>query len=149
MAPATANLIGKIANGIATDMLTTTLLATQVPIYIAPAMNVHMYQHPAVIENMKKLESWGGYRFIEPGGDGYLACGYIGRGRLEEPEKMVELIDMETNRTIKWKNKKVLITLGQLEKRLILFVISLIIHQGKWDMPLPNPLWNMGGQRFI
>ncbi|WP_058307869.1 bifunctional phosphopantothenoylcysteine decarboxylase/phosphopantothenate--cysteine ligase CoaBC [Gracilibacillus massiliensis] len=110
LAPATANLIGKVANGLADDMLSTTLLATQAPVYVAPAMNVHMYQHPAVVENMKKLESWG-YRFIEPG-DGYLACGYIGKGRLEEPEKMVELLEMDTNRTTKWKGKKVLITAG-------------------------------------
>ncbi|SHN15552.1 bifunctional phosphopantothenoylcysteine decarboxylase/phosphopantothenate--cysteine ligase CoaBC [Gracilibacillus kekensis] len=110
LAPATANLIGKVANGVADDMLSTTLLATQSTVYLAPAMNVHMYQHPAVVENMKKLESWG-YRFIEPG-DGYLACGYIGKGRLEEPEKMVELLEMDTNRTTKWKGKKVLITAG-------------------------------------
>ncbi|MGP4040351.1 bifunctional phosphopantothenoylcysteine decarboxylase/phosphopantothenate--cysteine ligase CoaBC [Gracilibacillus sp. D59] len=110
LAPATANTIGKIANGIADDMLTTTLLATQAPVYVAPAMNVHMYQHPAVIQNLHTLENWG-YRFIEPG-DGYLACGYIGKGRLEEPENMVELLDMETNRTTKWKGNKVLITAG-------------------------------------
>ncbi|WP_208589233.1 bifunctional phosphopantothenoylcysteine decarboxylase/phosphopantothenate--cysteine ligase CoaBC [Gracilibacillus suaedae] len=110
LAPATANIIGKIANGIADDMLTTTLLATQAPVYIAPAMNVHMYQHPAVIQNLYRLENWG-YRFIEPG-DGYLACGYIGKGRLEEPENIVELLEIETNRTNNWKGKKVLITAG-------------------------------------
>ncbi|WP_018932723.1 bifunctional phosphopantothenoylcysteine decarboxylase/phosphopantothenate--cysteine ligase CoaBC [Gracilibacillus lacisalsi] len=110
LAPATANILGKIANGIADDMLTTTLLATQAPVYIAPAMNVHMYQHPAVIQNLHTLENWG-YRFIEPG-DGYLACGYIGKGRLEEPENIVELLEMETNRTNNWMGKKVLITAG-------------------------------------
>ncbi|MFD2655267.1 bifunctional phosphopantothenoylcysteine decarboxylase/phosphopantothenate--cysteine ligase CoaBC [Gracilibacillus thailandensis] len=110
LAPATANILGKIANGIADDMLTTTLLATQAPVYVAPAMNVHMYQHPAVIQNLHTLENWG-YRFIEPG-DGYLACGYIGKGRLEEPENIVELLEMETNRTNNWMGKKVLITAG-------------------------------------
>ncbi|QGH34486.1 bifunctional phosphopantothenoylcysteine decarboxylase/phosphopantothenate--cysteine ligase CoaBC [Gracilibacillus salitolerans] len=110
LAPATANIIGKIANGMADDMLTTTLLATQAPVYVAPAMNVHMYQHPAVIQNLHTLENWG-YRFIEPG-DGYLACGYIGKGRLEEPEHIVELLEVDTNRTNKWKGKKVLITAG-------------------------------------
>ncbi|UOQ85523.1 bifunctional phosphopantothenoylcysteine decarboxylase/phosphopantothenate--cysteine ligase CoaBC [Gracilibacillus salinarum] len=110
IAPATANVIGKIAGGIADDMLTTTLLATQAPVYIAPAMNVHMYQHPAVIQNMQSLDAWG-YRFIEPG-EGYLACGYVGKGRLEEPEKMVELLESETNRCSGWQGKKVLITAG-------------------------------------
>ncbi|WP_163579769.1 bifunctional phosphopantothenoylcysteine decarboxylase/phosphopantothenate--cysteine ligase CoaBC [Gracilibacillus saliphilus] len=110
LAPATANILGKIANGIADDMLTTTLLATQAPVYVAPAMNVHMYQHPAVIQNLHTLENWG-YRFIEPG-DGYLACGYIGKGRLEEPENIVELLEMDTNRTNNWMGKKVLITAG-------------------------------------
>ncbi|MDL4840010.1 bifunctional phosphopantothenoylcysteine decarboxylase/phosphopantothenate--cysteine ligase CoaBC [Aquibacillus rhizosphaerae] len=90
IAPATANLIGKVANGIADDMLSTTLLATTAPVYIAPAMNVHMYSHPAVIENMKKITAWG-YHFIEPG-SGYLACGYVGKGRLEEPETIIEVI---------------------------------------------------------
>lgn len=110
LAPATANIIGKIANGIADDMLTTTLLATEAPVYVAPAMNVHMYQHPAVIKNLRTLDNWG-YRFIEPG-DGYLACGYIGKGRLEEPENIVDLLESEMNRTSKWKGKKVLITAG-------------------------------------
>lgn len=110
LAPATANILGKIANGIADDMLTTTLLASQAPVYAAPAMNVHMYQHPAVIKNMQTLEEWG-YQFIEPG-DGYLACGYIGKGRLEEPEKIVELIESHTNRTDQFLNKKILITAG-------------------------------------
>lgn len=110
LAPATANIIGKIANGIADDMLTTTLLATEAPVYVAPAMNVHMYQHPAVIKNLRTLDNWG-YRFIEPG-DGYLACGYIGKGRLEEPENIVDLLELEMNRTSKWKGKKVLITAG-------------------------------------
>ncbi|WP_430786039.1 bifunctional phosphopantothenoylcysteine decarboxylase/phosphopantothenate--cysteine ligase CoaBC [Virgibacillus flavescens] len=91
IAPATANIIGKLANGIADDMLSTTLLATQADVYIAPAMNVHMYAHPAVIQNMKKLEEWN-YYFIEPGA-GYLACGYVGKGRLEEPESIVKTVD--------------------------------------------------------
>ncbi|WP_066068504.1 bifunctional phosphopantothenoylcysteine decarboxylase/phosphopantothenate--cysteine ligase CoaBC [Neobacillus soli] len=90
VAPATANTIAKIANGIADNMITTTLLAAVSPVWIAPAMNVHMYEHPAVKKNLAILADYG-YQFIEPG-EGYLACGYIGKGRLEEPEKMVELI---------------------------------------------------------
>ncbi|KIO61896.1 Phosphopantothenoylcysteine decarboxylase [Caldibacillus thermoamylovorans] len=88
IAPATANIIGKLANGIADDMVSTTLLATEKPVFIAPAMNVHMYNHPVVQENIARLKSFG-YHFIEPS-EGYLACGYVGKGRLEEPEIIVE-----------------------------------------------------------
>lgn len=90
IAPATANIIGKMANGIADDMLTTTLLATKAPVMIAPAMNVNMYEHPAVVANMDKLVGYG-YQFVEPG-VGLLACGWIGKGRLAEPEEIVEAI---------------------------------------------------------
>jgi phosphopantothenoylcysteine decarboxylase / phosphopantothenate---cysteine ligase len=90
VAPATANIIGKLANGIADNMLTTTLLATTANVWIAPAMNVHMYDHPAVQKNIQTLYEFG-YRFIEPS-EGYLACGYVGKGRLEEPEKIVSLL---------------------------------------------------------
>ncbi|MFE7080007.1 bifunctional phosphopantothenoylcysteine decarboxylase/phosphopantothenate--cysteine ligase CoaBC [Priestia megaterium] len=90
VAPATANMIGKIANGLADDMISTTLLAATAPVWIAPAMNVHMYDHPAVKKNMSTLSSFG-CSFVEPG-EGYLACGYVGKGRLEEPETIVSLI---------------------------------------------------------
>lgn len=110
IAPATANIIGKLANGIADDMLSTTLLATQADVYIAPAMNVHMYEHPAVIKNMKQLEEWG-YHFIEPGA-GYLACGYVGKGRLEEPESIIEAIEAHRRRDPFLTGRKVLISAG-------------------------------------
>lgn len=90
VAPATANIIGKLANGVADDMVTTTLLAATAPVWIAPAMNVHMYDHPAVKRNLAQLAA-DGYRFIEPS-EGFLACGYIGKGRLEEPEKITALV---------------------------------------------------------
>lgn len=110
IAPATANIIGKLAHGIADDMLSTTLLATCASIYIAPAMNVHMYQHPAVAENMKRLETQG-YYFIEPGA-GHLACGYVGKGRLEEPESIIEAIEQHQNHLGLLTSKKVLISAG-------------------------------------
>ncbi|WP_163536747.1 bifunctional phosphopantothenoylcysteine decarboxylase/phosphopantothenate--cysteine ligase CoaBC [Gracilibacillus sp. YIM 98692] len=110
LAPATAHLIGRMANGLADDMLTTVLLATKAPVYIAPAMNVHMYDHPAVQQNMNILDQWG-YKFIEPG-EGYLACGYIGKGRLEEPEKIITLIESDLQQKKKWCGKKVLISAG-------------------------------------
>src|SRR5699024_11966918 len=88
IAPATANIIGKIASGIADDMLSTTLLASQASVYIAPAMNVHMYGHPAVIEKMKQLEA-SGYHIIEPGA-GDIASGNEGKSRLEEPDRSIK-----------------------------------------------------------
>ncbi len=90
IAPATANVIGKLANGIADDMLTTTYFAATCPVWVAPAMNVHMYDHPAVKRNISRL-SEDGCSFIEPS-EGYLACGYVGKGRLEEPEKITQLV---------------------------------------------------------
>ncbi|RYG73920.1 bifunctional phosphopantothenoylcysteine decarboxylase/phosphopantothenate--cysteine ligase CoaBC [Lentibacillus lipolyticus] len=110
LAPATANIIGKIANGIADDMLSTILLATQSQVYLAPAMNVHMYAHPAVMKNMQQLESWG-YHFIEPG-DGYLACGYVGKGRLEEPESIIAAMEEHQENQAALNGKKVLISAG-------------------------------------
>ncbi|WP_226034994.1 bifunctional phosphopantothenoylcysteine decarboxylase/phosphopantothenate--cysteine ligase CoaBC [Aquibacillus saliphilus] len=116
LAPTTANMIGKIAGGIANDMLSTVLLATEAPVYIAPAMNVHMYAHPAVVENMKKLEAWG-YKFIEPG-SGYLACGYVGKGRLEEPETIIEVIKNDLLSDLPLAGKKVLISAGPTKERI-------------------------------
>lgn len=84
VAPATANVIGKLAGGIADNMVSTTLLAATSPVWIAPAMNVHMYEHPAVQKNIETLRQYG-YTFVEPA-EGYLACGYVGKGRMEEPE---------------------------------------------------------------
>jgi phosphopantothenoylcysteine decarboxylase / phosphopantothenate---cysteine ligase len=114
VAPATANIIGKLANGIADDMISTTLLATTAPVWVAPAMNVHMYDHPAVQRNIQTLFE-DGCRFIEPS-EGYLACGYVGKGRLEEPEKIVEIIqDYFTdsmNEKKLLKGKRIIITAG-------------------------------------
>lgn len=91
VAPATANVIAKMAHGMADDMLSTTLLATTAPVMIAPAMNVHMYDHPAVKHNMNLLVERGAM-MIEPG-EGLLACGYVGKGRLEEPESIVDVVE--------------------------------------------------------
>lgn len=112
VAPATANVIGKLANGLADDMITTTLLASTAPVWIAPAMNVHMYDHPAVKANMNRLASFG-YRFIEPG-EGFLACGYVGKGRLEEPETIVEglIRFFQKNEEKPLAGKRVLVTAG-------------------------------------
>lgn len=90
IAPASANIIGKIASGIADDMVSLTVMATKAPVVIAPAMNVNMYENPIVGENIKKLEGVG-YTFVEPG-VGVLATGVEGRGRLAELEEIVEKV---------------------------------------------------------
>src|SRR6187551_1778513 len=88
VAPCTANVIGKFANGIADDFLTTLYLATKAPVMLAPSMNVHMLAHDAVQRNLQALSARG-VRFVEPG-EGYLACGWIGKGRLAEPDAVVD-----------------------------------------------------------
>jgi phosphopantothenoylcysteine decarboxylase / phosphopantothenate---cysteine ligase len=88
VAPATANILGKFAHGIADDALSTLYLATRATVVVAPAMNVNMFEHPAVRENLDVLRARG-VRIVEPG-SGYLACGWLGRGRLAEPEQIVE-----------------------------------------------------------
>lgn len=88
IAPATANIIGKLANGIADDFLTSLYLATRAPVLIAPAMNTNMLEHAAVRDNLRRLRERG-VAVVDPG-DGFLACGWIGKGRLAEPEAIVE-----------------------------------------------------------
>jgi phosphopantothenoylcysteine decarboxylase/phosphopantothenate--cysteine ligase len=87
VAPATANTIGKFARGIADDALSTLFLATRAPVLVAPAMNVNMFEHPAVLDNIALLRARG-VEFVEPG-SGYLACGWLGKGRLAEVPDIV------------------------------------------------------------
>jgi phosphopantothenoylcysteine decarboxylase/phosphopantothenate--cysteine ligase len=91
IAPATADLIAKAAAGMADDIVTTVLLAAQCPVAFAPSMNVHMYAHPSVKENLATLGSRG-VTIIEPG-EGFLACGYEGKGRLADPSAIVDELD--------------------------------------------------------
>lgn len=110
VAPASANVIGKIANGIADDMLTTTIMACKAPIVIAPAMNTNMYENPIVQDNMKKLERYG-MEIITPA-TGYLACGDTGAGKLPSEDTLLAYI-LKTIRYEKdLKGKKVLVTAG-------------------------------------
>ncbi|MCC7240715.1 MAG: bifunctional phosphopantothenoylcysteine decarboxylase/phosphopantothenate--cysteine ligase CoaBC [Acidobacteria bacterium] len=90
VAPATANTLGRFAHGIADDFLSSLYLATTAPVVLAPAMNTNMFAHPAVVENLRVLRSHG-VRIVEPG-SGYLACGWIGKGRLAEPEDIVAYV---------------------------------------------------------
>ena len=90
IAPATANVIGKIANGIADDMLSTTIMATKAPVIFAPAMNNGMYENPIVQNNLEKLRSYG-YKIIEPS-VGHLACGYEAKGKLPRSEEIIDYV---------------------------------------------------------
>lgn len=108
--PATANSIAKFAYGIADDFLTTTLLATKAPVIVCPAMNVNMWHNPIVQENVKKLKHIG-YQIVEPT-EGMLACGYTGRGKLENIEVIAGEINKQLNRTNSLKCKKIIVTTG-------------------------------------
>ncbi|MEH7512455.1 bifunctional phosphopantothenoylcysteine decarboxylase/phosphopantothenate--cysteine ligase CoaBC [Gottfriedia acidiceleris] len=111
VAPATANTIGKLANGLGDEMIQATLLAATKPVWIAPAMNVNMYNHPIVQKNMSILKEIG-HRFIEPN-EGYLACGYVGKGRLAEPEEIVQFVNEHFQREVGLlKGKKIIISAG-------------------------------------
>lgn len=88
--PASANIIGKIANGIADDMLSTTVIATQAPVIFAPAMNNQMYENKIVQNNIEKLKEYG-YKFIEPA-TGHLACGYEAKGKLPKTEEIIDYV---------------------------------------------------------
>ncbi|MGI6136519.1 MAG: bifunctional phosphopantothenoylcysteine decarboxylase/phosphopantothenate--cysteine ligase CoaBC [Clostridiales bacterium] len=110
IAPATANVIGKIANGIADDMLTTTVMATQAPVFICPAMNTNMYNNPTVTKNIETLKEKG-YIIIDST-EGRLACGDIGKGKMAEPVDIVEMIDKLLTPKPDFRGKTVLITAG-------------------------------------
>ena len=110
VAPASANVIGKIANGIADDMLTTTIMACKAPKLIAPAMNTNMFENPIVQDNLKKLEQYH-YEIISPS-TGYLACGDTGAGKLPPEEVLLDYILRELHYEKDLKGKKVLVTAG-------------------------------------
>ncbi|MCM1497658.1 MAG: bifunctional phosphopantothenoylcysteine decarboxylase/phosphopantothenate--cysteine ligase CoaBC [Clostridium sp.] len=110
VAPASANVIGKIANGIADDMLTTTIMACKAPKLIAPAMNTNMFENPIVQDNIRKLEDYG-YQIITPT-SGHLACGDTGVGKLPPEEVLLSYIMRELHREKDMTGKKVLVTAG-------------------------------------
>ncbi|EGQ4138928.1 bifunctional phosphopantothenoylcysteine decarboxylase/phosphopantothenate--cysteine ligase CoaBC [Staphylococcus pseudintermedius] len=116
VAPATANIISKLSHGIADDMVTTTLLATTTPKFMAPAMNVHMFENPRIQANIQTLID-DGYHFIEPG-EGFLACGYVAKGRMAEPLEIKAVIDLQGQKNAEkiqsayFRDKKVLVTAG-------------------------------------
>lgn len=110
VAPATANIIGKVANGIADDMLSTTIMATKAKVIFAPAMNTNMYENVVVQGNIKKLKEYG-YKFIEPD-SGRLACGDTGKGKFPKPDIIVDRVLQELYDKKDLLNKNVLVTAG-------------------------------------
>ena len=116
IAPGTANIIGKLANGIADDMLSTTIMATTAPVLIAPAMNTKMYENPIVQDNINYLKEYG-YKFIEAD-SGYLACGTVGKGRLPDPQEIVKQSVIYLLSSEDLTDKKILVTAGGTEEEL-------------------------------
>ncbi|WP_414840107.1 bifunctional phosphopantothenoylcysteine decarboxylase/phosphopantothenate--cysteine ligase CoaBC [Carnobacterium sp. TMP28] len=119
IAPATANVIAKVANGIADDFVTTTLLATTAPVFVVPAMNSHMLENPATIRNFATLRL--DKRFVMEPETGFLAEGYEGKGRLPEPLTIVDSVKqfmISRQETLPLKNKRVIITAGGTKERI-------------------------------
>jgi phosphopantothenoylcysteine decarboxylase/phosphopantothenate--cysteine ligase len=143
IAPATANIIGKLAAGIADDLITTVALATRAPMVLAPAMNVHMYENPIVQANLDRLRTYG-FRIVEPG-EGSLACGYEGKGRLPD----TEILQAEIERALSpqdLQDERVLITAGP--NREPLDPVRFISNRstGKMGFALAAAAWRRGAQ---
>lgn len=116
VAPATASTIGKMAHGIADNMLITTYLSMKAPVFVAPAMDLDMYAHPTTQQNLQKLQREG-VHIVEPG-SGFLASGLEGKGRMEEPEEIVSALDAFFSKKQELAGKRVLITAGPTYERL-------------------------------
>ena len=116
VAPASANVIGKMANGIADDMLTTTILAAKCPKYVSPAMNTNMFENPIVQDNINKLGDYG-FHIIDPA-SGYLACGDTGAGKMPEPETLFSYIMKDLACEKDMVGKKVMVTAGPTQEKI-------------------------------
>lgn len=117
IAPCTASTLGKMANGIADNMLITTYLSMKAPVFIAPAMDLDMYQHPTTQQNLEQLRSFGNH-IIEPQ-SGFLASGLEGKGRMEEPERIVEVLSSSlSTHDLSLKDKRILITAGPTHEKI-------------------------------
>jgi phosphopantothenoylcysteine decarboxylase/phosphopantothenate--cysteine ligase len=143
VAPATANLLGKLAAGICDDLLSTVLLATRVPVLLAPSMNVHMFESPVVQANMALLAQRG-YRVIAPG-VGYLACGYEGAGRLAEPDSIVAEVERAVARQ-DLSGERVLVTAGPNRERLDPVRFLSNRSTGKMGYAVAAAAWRRGAE---
>lgn len=144
IAPATANVIGKIASGIADDILTTTVMATRTPVLIAPAMHESMYENPVVQENIRRLRELG-YRFIGPE-KGRLASGAVGWGRMSEPEKIVDFLQEIIFSREDFKGKNFLVTAGPTRESLdrVRFISN--YSSGKMGFAIAREARNRGAE---
>ena len=144
IAPATASTIGKMAHGVADNMLITTYLSMKAPVFIAPAMDLDMYAHPSTQQNLKTLQSYGNH-IIEPG-TGFLASKLEGKGRMEEPENIVAQLEQFFSQQESMKGKKVLITAGPTYEKIdpVRFIGN--YSSGKMGFALANECANRGAQ---
>lgn len=147
IAPATANVIAKIADGICDDMLTTTISATKAPVYICPAMNTNMYLNPITQANIQKLKDLG-YIFIEPT-EGRLACGDVGKGKMEEPINIVNIVDKALTPNPDYRGKKVMVTAGGTEEPIdgVRFIGNR--SSGKMGMAIAQAVLERGGEVIL
>ena len=144
IAPATADVIAKAAVGIADDIVTTVLLAAQCPVAFAPAMNVHMYAHPTVVENLARLKARG-VTVIEPAA-GDLACGYEGKGRLPDPAAIVEEVERMLS-PHDLAGERILVTAGPTQETIdpVRFVSNR--STGKMGFAIARAAWRRGATR--
>ena len=144
IAPATANVIAKVANGIADDMLTTTFLAAECPKVIVPAMNTHMLENPVTRDNLKKCEAYGMH--IMESDSGYLACGDSGRGRMPEADRILDFMDAVIEKDRYLEGKKVLVTAGPTQESLDPVRYLTNHSSGKMGYALARAARNAGAQ---
>lgn len=144
IAPCTASTLGKMANGIAGNMLVTTYLSMKAPVFIAPAMDLDMYRHPSTRHNMATLRSYGN-RIIEPG-TGFLASGLEGKGRMEEPEVIIETLDRALDSTPSLEGRHILITAGPTYEKIdpVRFIGN--YSSGKMGFALAEECYRRGAQ---
>lgn len=147
IAPATANVIAKLAEGICDDMLTTTIAATKAPVFICPAMNTNMYENPITQGNIQKLKDLG-YYFIEPT-EGRLACGDVGKGKMEEPVNIVQIIDNALTPNPDYRGKTIMVTAGATEEPIdgVRFITNR--SSGKMGMAIAEAVIDRGGKVII
>ena len=144
IAPCTASTLGKMAHGIADNMLVTTYLSMKAPVFIAPAMDLDMYRHPSTRHNMATLRSYGN-RIIEPG-TGFLASGLEGKGRMEEPEVIIETLDRALDSTPSLEGRHILITAGPTYEKIdpVRFIGN--YSSGKMGFALAEECYRRGAQ---
>ena len=147
IAPATANTIAKIAHGVCDNLLLATYLSAKAPVFIAPAMDLDMYAHPTVTENLAKLASYGNH--IIPATYGELASGLVGQGRMAEPEDIVLFIENALSENLPFKGKKILITAGPTYEAIdpVRFIGN--FSSGKMGIALANEAVRQGAEAHL